>query len=100
MWILTRGKISDSFVPRSYASEPLQTAFLHLYKSTIESVGMQTDAYIASGAAGVVKMTTGRSATKLRTQVREMIRIGMRKSFYFFWCEHDWFINFNRRNLN
>jgi hypothetical protein len=81
MWILTRGKISDSFVPRSYASEPLQTAFLHLYKSTIESVGMQTDAYIASGAAGVVKMTTGRSATKLRTQVQEMIRIGMHKSF-------------------
>ncbi|KAG2087518.1 uncharacterized protein F5147DRAFT_527619, partial [Suillus discolor] len=77
MWILTRGKISNSFVPRSYASEPLQTAFLHLYKSTIESVGMQTDAYIASGAAGVVKITTGRSATKLRAQIREVIRVGM-----------------------
>ncbi|KAG2121454.1 hypothetical protein DEU56DRAFT_718750, partial [Suillus clintonianus] len=77
MWILARGKISDSFIPRSYASEPLQTAFLHLYKSTIESVGMQIDAYIASGAAGVIKMTTGRNTTKLRGQVREMIRVGM-----------------------
>ncbi|KAG2113287.1 hypothetical protein BD769DRAFT_1673829 [Suillus cothurnatus] len=77
MWILTCSKISNSFIPRSYTSEPLQTAFLHLYKSTIESVGMQTDAYITSGAAGVVKMTTGCSATKLRTQVQEMIQIGM-----------------------
>ncbi|KAG2103698.1 uncharacterized protein F5147DRAFT_554864, partial [Suillus discolor] len=84
MWILTRGKISNSFVPRSYASEPLQTAFLHLYKSTIESVGMQTDAYITSGAAGVVKITTGRSATKLRAQIREVIWVGMHKSLYIF----------------
>ncbi|KAG0705261.1 hypothetical protein DFH29DRAFT_873274 [Suillus ampliporus] len=38
MWILTRGKVRDVFLPCTYASEPLQTTFLHLRKSMVESI--------------------------------------------------------------
>ncbi|KAG0693658.1 hypothetical protein DFH29DRAFT_1007063 [Suillus ampliporus] len=69
MWILMHGKVGNSFLPHTYASQPLQTAFLHLCKSTVKSIGMQVDAYVVSGASGVVKMITGRKTIELKGEI-------------------------------
>ncbi|KAG2339087.1 hypothetical protein BDR05DRAFT_892302 [Suillus weaverae] len=83
MWILTCRKVRDIFPPCSHASKPLQTAFLHLRNTTVESIGMQVDAYMASGAAGVIKVTRGCKSVDLKAEIREMIHVGMRE----FQCE-------------
>ncbi|KAG1724939.1 uncharacterized protein EDB91DRAFT_1087291 [Suillus paluster] len=56
MWIVTCGKM----------------ACLHLLKTTVEKLALQTDAYVVSGASGVIRMTTGRKMTKLKAEIREM----------------------------
>ncbi|KAG0696303.1 hypothetical protein DFH29DRAFT_769619, partial [Suillus ampliporus] len=40
---------------------------------------LQADGYVVSGAAGVVNMTTGRTTTKLKADIREMVRDDMNK---------------------
>ncbi|KAG1779317.1 hypothetical protein EV702DRAFT_952308, partial [Suillus placidus] len=79
MWIVTCGKVGDVFAPRSYASESLQTACLHLFKTTVEKFALQADGYVVSGAARVVNMTTGHTTTKLKADMREMVCDGMNK---------------------
>jgi hypothetical protein len=34
---------------------------------------MQVDAYVASGAAGIIKMTSSRKSIDLKAEIREMI---------------------------
>ncbi|KAG0707167.1 hypothetical protein DFH29DRAFT_758999, partial [Suillus ampliporus] len=79
MWIVTHGKVSDTFAPRSYASRNLQTACLHLLKTTVEKLALQTDAYVVSGASGVIRMTTSWKTTELKAEIQEMVRDGMYK---------------------
>ncbi|KAG1780911.1 hypothetical protein EV702DRAFT_926621, partial [Suillus placidus] len=79
MWIVTHGKVSDSFTPWSYASRNLQTMCLHLLKTTVEKLALQTDAYVVSGTSGIVRMMTGQKMTELKAEIREMVHDGMNK---------------------
>ncbi|KAG2047751.1 hypothetical protein BDR06DRAFT_866965, partial [Suillus hirtellus] len=40
-------------------------------------IGMQMDAYVASGAAGIIKVTNGRKSVDLKAEIQEMIQVEM-----------------------
>ncbi|KAG1728957.1 uncharacterized protein EDB91DRAFT_1085894 [Suillus paluster] len=46
-------------------------------ENTMSAVQSKVDAYVASGAAGVIKVTSGHKSVDLKAEIREMIRIGM-----------------------
>ncbi|KAI0323189.1 hypothetical protein GY45DRAFT_1376512 [Cubamyces sp. BRFM 1775] len=74
---MTRGEVSDSFAIRTATTAKVTEACMPLFKCTPEEMAMKIEVYVLTGLSGVVRLTSQKRSTQLKSEIRTKIYEGL-----------------------
>lgn len=82
LYLISRGSVTDNFLPRSFATPAIAEALQHLFLHTPNSLALKVDAYVTAGLAGAFKLSAQNKPTRARAEIRQLILTGLREYRY------------------
>lgn len=79
LYLISRGKVTDNFLLRSFATPDIAEALQHLFLHTPNSMALKVDAYVTAGLAGAFKLSGMNKPTRARAEIRQLILNGLRE---------------------
>lgn len=76
---VVRGKTTDNFAPRTFATPQVTDAFVTLFKHTPDEIALKVDAFITGGLPGVLRKSGQNRITRVRSEIRDLVLNGFRE---------------------